>query len=277
MMSNTPSAAPMGTSTTITSAGPLVIQVHSAEFTIDVGHLTKQDPYIKVKIGLHKEKTTAKTRAGKSATWNETLTFTKLDRIEGTDHTVHITARDKNLLKNNTIGQTSLPLSNLLSLRGQRGIDLFDKKDASKLVGHLQITVLGGEAVAGQGLTSGHDKSLTSGHTGHTGHHGHHGKHEAAAVAGQEQTKHGLGHHGVAGPGTAVGTDTAGYGTTGTTGTTGMTGMTGTTGTTGYGTTGTTGYGTTGAPGYGTGTGTGTTGYGTGTGTGTGYGTGTTV
>jgi len=260
MMSNTPSAAPTGT--TITSAGPLVIQVHSAEFTIDVGHLTKQDPYIKVRIGLHKEKTTAKTRAGKSATWNETLTFTKLDRIEGTDHTVHITARDKNLLKNNTIGKASIPLSNLLSLQGQRGIDLFDKKDASKLVGHLQITVMGGEALAGQGLTSGHDKSLTSGHTSH---HGHHGKHEAAAVAGQEQTKHhglGWGHHGkhaeIAGPGTAYGTDTAGYGTTGTTDT-------------GYGTTGTTGYGTagTGAPG--------TTGYGTTGATGTGYGTGRTV
>jgi len=168
----------------------LVIQVHSAQFTVDIGHLSKQDPYIKVRIGLHKEKTTSKTRAGKSATWNETLTFTKLDRVEGTDHTVYITARDKNILKNNTIGKASIPLSNLLSLQGQRGIDLFDPKDHTKLTGHVQITVMGGEAFAHSGLTSGHDKSLTTGHTGHGTHGGHDGKAAAAALGGAALAEH---------------------------------------------------------------------------------------
>jgi len=149
------------------SYGPVIIQVHSARFLVDLGHLTKQDPYIKVKIGLHKERTTSKTRAGKSVVWDETLTFTKLERVTGTDHIVHITARDKNLLRDNIIGKASMPLSTLLSQQGHREIELFDPKDASKLTGHLSMTVSGGEGFERSGMTSGHDKGLTSGHGMH--------------------------------------------------------------------------------------------------------------
>jgi Ca2+-dependent lipid-binding protein len=135
---------------------PLSIQVISAQFMVDLGRLSKQDPYIRVKIGAHSESTTSKTRAGKSAIWDETLRFEKL---EGVDHLVHIWAQDKNLLGDNIIGKTTLPLSELLRQHGQREIDLFDV-DSNKLTGHVLMAVTGGEGLLGQSLTSGHHGDL---------------------------------------------------------------------------------------------------------------------
>jgi Ca2+-dependent lipid-binding protein len=143
--------------------GLLSIQVISAQFMVDMGYLSKQDPYIKVNLGTHSESTTAKMRAGKSAIWDETLNFKVQERLEGM---VYIWALDSNLLEDSVIGKTAIPLSELLCQQGQREIDLFDNSDSCKLTGRVLINVISGEGLMGQGISSGDHDGLSSGDLG---------------------------------------------------------------------------------------------------------------
>jgi len=207
-----------------------------------------------------------------NAVWNETLTFTKIDRLaEGKSHDVIISARDKDLLKDDEIGNVKIPLAELLHHQSQqREFELYDPKDIRQIAGRVSMTILAGEGIRrhyglGAGSVAGFvecgaaigraydGKGVGAGSTGM-------GTSSTPGVGagstGMGTTLMGAGHDDMGTTGMGMGT--TGMGSTGTEmGTTGMGMGMGTTGmgmettgmgTTGMGTTGmeTTGMGTTG-------------------------------
>jgi len=164
----------------------LVIKVHSAHFTRDLGIVSKQDPCIKITVGHQTAKTSAKSRAGMSAVWEETLTFPNLEKLtEGKSHDVIIAAYDKDVIKDDEIGYVKLLLSELLRYQGQkREYDLFDPKDKSLIVGRVSLTVWAGEGIGdrlhhglgehgvGSGSTTGSTTGMSTGMSTGMGLHG---------------------------------------------------------------------------------------------------------
>jgi len=120
-------------------SGSVVITVHTAQFTNDIGTFSKQDPYIMITIGDRTLKTKSISRAGKTAVWDETLMFTDLRGLDSKNQAVLIRARDKDVIKDDDIAQATLPLSELLSYQGQREYELFDHARTS--VGRIWLTV----------------------------------------------------------------------------------------------------------------------------------------
>lgn len=97
-------------------AGILKIKVVEAAQLHDTNLLTHQNPFVSIKYLDEEKKTAVCVKGGKTPKWNESLEF-KVEHAVGptADQWVHITVKDKELLKEDYIGQVTIPLQLLLT------------------------------------------------------------------------------------------------------------------------------------------------------------------
>eukprot|EP00467_Chlorarachnion_reptans_P016072 CAMPEP_0114518238 /NCGR_PEP_ID=MMETSP0109-20121206/18331_1 /TAXON_ID=29199 /ORGANISM="Chlorarachnion reptans, Strain CCCM449" /LENGTH=379 /DNA_ID=CAMNT_0001698833 /DNA_START=213 /DNA_END=1352 /DNA_ORIENTATION=+ len=97
-------------------AGILKVKIMEAAQLHDTNMLTHQNPFVSVKYLDDEQKTDVCLKGGVTPKWNQTLEF-KVEHAVGPLEAqwVHITVKDKELLKEDYIGQVTLPLQLLLT------------------------------------------------------------------------------------------------------------------------------------------------------------------
>ncbi|GJJ77262.1 hypothetical protein EMPS_09621 [Entomortierella parvispora] len=130
----------------------LNVTVHSADHLADVEHFGKNDPYTQITFDYKNEKSFQKTavqkNAGKSATWNQTLT---LDNYKPEYQELYVEVLDHEKTADAPIGFAAIPLRQVLEAPGNvlsAKFDLYTPEGKQK--GFITLTI----ALAQPGQTS---------------------------------------------------------------------------------------------------------------------------
>jgi len=121
--------------------GKLTVTVIEVKELKDVQLLGKMDPFVRLECGKEKHKTSVKNGAGRQATYNESFIF----NLEGKEDKLHVYVIDKELISDDDIGRTDIPLQTLASTTAGTWYQLVETGNFKKIAGQvcLQATFVG--------------------------------------------------------------------------------------------------------------------------------------
>lgn len=113
--------------------------------------LTSQDPYVILKVGSQKQKTSVKKHGGRNVDFGETFSFYLDESVR--DGLLHVGVWDKDLLTmDDSIGYADLPISAILKYSKPKSYQLLNKTNSKRIAGYITLQV----TFAGSGLPEGH-------------------------------------------------------------------------------------------------------------------------
>jgi len=116
-------------------SGTLTLNVIKAEELRDVELIGKQDPYVTLKCGKEEFHSHVHKHGGRAPVWNQSFIF----NLDGSQDTLHVVIRDKQLIGSREIARRDLPLREVCTQKGPHFYGVVHPDNFKHMCGRVQF------------------------------------------------------------------------------------------------------------------------------------------